>query len=210
MAIKETIQQPVSPQLQVNPVNEIKPLNQEVPIQGDNFKPEDDLAWTKTELMKGMKIKQPLASAPTYDPKNFFEQVAFYNNKPYFNINNTWYTQTDGEYLSGAIQRTNGSTGDLTITCGFQPKMIEVVAVGTSLNDGYSNGVWSSGASDKCLFHNYSSPNWSTDVADFLFVVKKSTGAESYGIISSVSATGFTINFTAVVETINLIWKAYA
>ena len=51
--------------------------------------------FTEREFMKYYAIKQHVTSAPTYIPKNSFEQTVFYNNgatfRVYYYINNSWH-----------------------------------------------------------------------------------------------------------------------
>jgi len=56
-------------------------------IEEENISPMQE---NDSYLYETSKLKQPLATAPTYNPKNFYEQFAHYNDLLYCNINNNW------------------------------------------------------------------------------------------------------------------------
>jgi len=61
----------------------------------DNIKRvKSDLAFLKTREKRSFPIKQHVTAAPTYTPKNYNDQIVFYNSgvtyRVYFYVNNSW------------------------------------------------------------------------------------------------------------------------
>lgn len=76
--------------------------------------------FNESFLIEISKLKQPLTAAPTYNPKNFFEQFAHYNGALYVNINNSWLqigagTQASCRIYRGSTDQTVGSGSWTTI-----------------------------------------------------------------------------------------------
>lgn len=58
--------------------------------------PLKDLSTENQRFEESYRVKKPLDSAPTYFPKSWYEQEAYYNDVLYKYINNAWVAITSG------------------------------------------------------------------------------------------------------------------
>lgn len=65
-------------------------VNMKPPASTPSFTESEVVREMQRQSFEQNKIKQPSASAPTYKPKNFYEQFAIHDGHLYVNINNSW------------------------------------------------------------------------------------------------------------------------
>ncbi|MFZ5365440.1 MAG: hypothetical protein ACOZBH_04575 [Patescibacteria group bacterium] len=205
--------------------------NEKIIIEKDDSKPKiqiDDtpkeFSFTKEELdilsqlMHLVKsIKKPLSASPTYSPKNFFEQIAFYSGHLYAHINNSWVDvgppTAAAQYASG--QSSRNADGDQAITVGFEAKLIKITAYYAQDNGGWSEGHGKTTSDFACLARYYDSgvPAWiySNTTSYIIYAVNVGGTAFRQAIISAIGATTFTLTWSSSGSpgTVYFNWEAW-
>ena len=83
------------------------------------------------EIAGSVKVKQEMAAAPSYSPRTWYEQEAYYNGKVYKNINNSWVQLGLGTPQHTLVTSGSYSASDtlaLTSLAGNTAKMYRLVA----------------------------------------------------------------------------------
>jgi hypothetical protein len=120
-----------------------------------------------------------------------------------------------GSFSAGAGARmiTDG-TGTTDIDCGFEPKMIKIVAVkySASTNTGISWGTATSDSDNHCIFRNRSGGgNWENayNASYIIFVANDGNTLQAKATLSAIGSTGFTLNFTEIEIDCRYQWEAW-
>jgi hypothetical protein len=86
------------------------------------------------------KVKQQDSAVPSYSPKNFYEQFAFYNGDAYVNINNSWVKLESNAEISTTLTKQTDNCGrsnvNITQGGGFTYGTT-VETVGSTVINGY-------------------------------------------------------------------------
>jgi len=158
------------------------------------------------------------STAPTHTPRKWVD--CFYEdgtaNKFYAYIDGAWqqlalYSDIMAKSAGGSFNRS--TSGDLTITTNFTPKMIRFTGFypedGASMCWGFSAG---DAGSHYCMYtRNNGGVETRTRDTDYVINLADTTAAKTLvGVVSAVTSTNFTVTFTAAGTpgACQVIWEA--
>ena len=186
---------------------------------------EGDIDFIKSNIERTGKLKQPLTSAPTYTPKDFYEQEAHYNGSLYKNINNTWVKIANDADIPSALVVAKGTgtrthaagTGTQNIAhgLGVTPSFVRIEAVATTsynVTNTLSIGTCTGTDDESCMFKYDGVGNGvSRDTSHIIMTVNAGGSAVWSATVSTLDSTNITLNFdtASAGRTIEFQWEAY-
>ena len=159
-----------------------------------------DATIQQTFLDKFRALTQENTNVPTYTPKSFQEQF-------YFQVGDILWVYMSGTWVQvggGGIQTKNGSgtspasPGTQQITCGFQPKFIRMI-LGSNIATSHCICIGSTDGTTEQSISKYAYGTNTYDSIEFSSVIanvyKNDGSSYVYANISSITSTGFVINW---------------
>lgn len=156
-----------------------------------------------------------LTSAPTHAPKGLYDQMKIYDGALYIYdyVNQSWISANAKMAAGYETRASSAGTGTVTITCGFRPRLIKINAF-CSLPGGWTGwsvGHATSDSDSMCLGYAYSGTVWESlySSSKIIFVWNNGETLNTQAEVSAISATGFTLNFTAMGVDVRYSYEAF-
>lgn len=192
--------------------NNLKPIKQK-----EIKKPNEDIVLLKEnsdKLFAQSQLLKEQSSAPTYNPKNFFEQFCLYNGSLYVNVDNNWVSSLPQYFTSSGT--TNGTTGTQAFTgIGFTPRMVRIIAnYGAGATKGFSDGRATSSSNNRCMTQWFDSSKLigqNINNNNLINLIDSSGSSVFVANLYSFDTDGFTINITnATGGACSIIYECFA
>lgn len=153
-------------------------------------------------------------TVPTFTPKTFYDSVKIYNGIFYiFNYKTNTWVNTSSSFAIGT-GTSPASNGAQEITVGFRPKLIKIISrlnTATTRSQCFGSATSTSVNQNTCVYH-FGANAFENSASDTSFIVNlldTSGNTASCGVISAISDTSFTINWTNTTEQCNYSYEVF-